>query len=130
MFPNILTISRIICAPLILLILLIDGYNMMLVGLIIFIMASITDFLDGYIARLDLRYQFNTSLNFRIISEYNEFSDKFFIQPLISWRPNPDTIFYFGGNQNYVDEFMDYNSPNYMVNKTQLFLKFQYLIKT
>tara|TARA_B110000438_G_C15744240_1_gene619960 strand:- start:826 stop:1266 length:441 start_codon:yes stop_codon:yes gene_type:complete len=87
-------------------------------------------FFDGYIARLDLRYQFNTSLNFRIISEYNEFSDKFFIQPLISWRPNPDTIFYFGGNQNYVDEFMDYNSPNYMVNKTQLFLKFQYLIKT
>jgi hypothetical protein len=87
-------------------------------------------FFDGYIARMDLRYQFNTSLNFRIISEYNEFSDKFFIQPLISWRPNPDTIFYFGGNQNYVDEFMDYNSPNYMVNKTQLFLKFQYLIKT
>ena len=87
-------------------------------------------FFDGYIARMDLRYQFNTSLNFRIISEYNEFSDKFFIQPLISWRPNSDTIFYFGGNQNYVDEFMDYNSPNYMVNKTQLFLKFQYLIKT
>ena len=47
----------------------------------------------------------------------------FFIQPLISWRPNPDTIFYFGGNQNYVDEFMDYNSPNYMVNKTQLFFE-------
>jgi cardiolipin synthase (CMP-forming) len=52
MFPNILTICRIICAPLILLILLIDGYNMMLIGLIIFIMASITDFLDGYIARI------------------------------------------------------------------------------
>ena len=52
MFPNILTICRIICAPLILLILLIDGFNMMLIGLIIFIMASITDFLDGYIARI------------------------------------------------------------------------------
>ena len=87
-------------------------------------------FFDGYIARLDLRYQFNTSLNFRIISEYNEFSDKFFVQPLISWRPNADTIFYFGGNQNYVNEFIDYNSPNYIVNKTQLFLKFQYLLKS
>jgi len=87
-------------------------------------------FFDGYIARLDFRYQFNTAFNFRVISEYNEFSDKFFVQPLISWRPNPDTIFYFGGNQNYVDEFIDYNSPNYMVNKTQLFLKFQYLIKS
>ena len=80
-------------------------------------------FFDGYIARLDLRYQFNTELNFRIISEYNEFTDKFFVQPLISWRPNPDTIFYFGGNQNYIDNFVDYNSPNYRVSKTQLFLK-------
>jgi len=52
MFPNILTIIRIICSPLILFILLMDGYNMMLIGLIIFIIASITDFLDGYIARL------------------------------------------------------------------------------
>jgi hypothetical protein len=87
-------------------------------------------YFDGYIARLDLRYQFNTALNLRIISEYNEFTDKFFVQPLISWRPNPDTIFYFGGNQNYIDNFVDYNSPNYRVNKTQLFLKFQYLIKS
>ena len=69
-------------------------------------------------------------LDFRLISEYNEFSDQFFTQPLISWRPNPDTIFYFGGNQNFVDEFVDYNSPNYRVNKSQLFMKFQYLIKS
>ena len=34
------------------------------------------------------------------------------------------------GNQNYIDNFVDYNSPNYRVNKTQLFLKFQYLIKS
>ncbi len=87
-------------------------------------------FFDGYIARLDIRYQFTNSLDFRVISEYNEFSDQFFTQPLISWRPNPDTIFYFGGNQNFVDEFIDYNSPNYRVNKSQLFMKFQYLIKS
>ena len=87
-------------------------------------------FFDGYIARFDIRYQFTNSLNFRVISEYNEFSDQFFVQPLISWRPNSDTIFYFGGNQNYIDEFIDYNSPNYRVNSSQLFLKFQYLIKS
>ena len=87
-------------------------------------------FFDGYIARFDIRYQFTSSLDLRVISEYNEFSDQFFVQPLVSWRPNPDTIFYFGGNQNYVDNFIDYNSPNYRVNKTQLFLKFQYLIKS
>lgn len=87
-------------------------------------------FFDGYIARLDLRYQFNTSLNVRIISEYNEFSDQFFVQPLISWKPNSETIFYLGGNQNYIDTFIDYNSPYYKVNKSQIFIKFQYLIKS
>jgi len=86
------------------------------------------DFLfKGYIGRFDLRYQFNTELDLRLISEYNDFSKQFYFQPLISWRPNPDTIFYLGGNQNYVDQFIDYNSPHYRVNKTQLFLKFQYL---
>ena len=87
-------------------------------------------FFDGYIGRLDFRYQFTNSLNLRLISEYNKFSDQFFVQPLISYRPNADTIFYFGGNQNLVDEFSDYNSPNYKVNRAQLFLKFQYLIKS
>ena len=86
-------------------------------------------YFKGYISRLDIRYQFNNNLDIRLISEYNDFSEEFFIQPLVSWRPNPDTIFYLGGNQNYVNNFIDYNSPNYRINKTQLFLKFQYLIK-
>ena len=86
-------------------------------------------YFKGYIGRLDIRYQFTNSLDLRLISEYNDFSEQFFFQPLISWRPNPDTIFYLGGNQNYIDQFTDYNSPHYRVNKTQLFLKFQYLFK-
>ncbi len=86
-------------------------------------------FFKGYIGRLDLRYQFTNTFDLRVISEYNDFSKQFFFQPLISWRPNPDTIFYVGGNQNYIDQFIDYNSPHYKVNRTQLFLKFQYLIK-
>ena len=127
---NILTIARIIVIPIIVLCIYLKDPFYGWIAFILFCLASITDYFDGYIARLDLRYQFNTELNFRIISEYNEFTDKFFVQPLISWRPNPDTIFYFGGNQNYIDNFVDYNSPNYRVSKTQLFLKFQYLIKS
>ena len=86
-------------------------------------------YFKGYIGRLDIRYQFTNFLDLRLISEYNDFSEQFFFQPLISWRPNPDTIFYLGGNQNYIETFTDYNSPHYRVNKTQLFLKFQYLFK-
>jgi len=84
-------------------------------------------YFKGYIGRLDLRYQFTNDLNLRFISEYNDFSKKFFFQPLVSWTPNPDTIFYIGGNQNAIQDFPDYNSPHYVVNKSQLFLKFQYL---
>jgi hypothetical protein len=84
-------------------------------------------YFKGYIGRLDLRYQFTNDLNLRFISEYNDFSKKFFFQPLVSWTPNPDTIFYIGGNQNAIKDFPDYNSPHYVVNKSQLFLKFQYL---
>ena len=87
-------------------------------------------FFNGYISRLDLRYQFTPFLGVRFISEYNDFSEELFFQPLISWRPNSDTIFYLGGNQNMVNEFLDYNSPHYKANSTQLFLKFQYLIKS
>ena len=86
-------------------------------------------YFKGYIGRLDIRYQFTNFLDLRLISEYNDFSEQFFFQPLISWRPNPDTIFYLGGNQNYIETFTNYNSPHYRVNKTQLFLKFQYLFK-
>jgi hypothetical protein len=84
-------------------------------------------YFKGYIGRLDLRYQFSNELNLRFISEYNDFSKKLFFQPLISWTPNPDTIFYIGGNQNAIQDFPDYNSPHYVVNKSQIFLKFQYL---
>ena len=79
---------------------------------------------------MDLRYQFNNTLDLRVIAEYNEFSDQLFFQPLVSWRPDPDTIFYLGGNQNYIRDFPDYNSPFYMANQSQIFLKFQYLIKS
>ena len=34
----------------------------------------------GYISRLDLRYQFNTELDLRLISEYNDFSKQFYFQ--------------------------------------------------
>ena len=87
-------------------------------------------FFKGYIGRLDLRYQFNNTLDLRLIAEYNDFSDQLFFQPLVSWRPDPDTIFYLGGNQNYIRDFPDYNSPFYMANQSQIFLKFQYLIKS
>ena len=51
MIPNILTILRIASAPILVLVLLSNETNMVILGLVIFILSSVTDFLDGYLAR-------------------------------------------------------------------------------
>lgn len=78
----------------------------------------------GYIGRLNTNYQFNQDLSFRLIGEFNDFDDNFFVQPLLQWNPNPFTIFYVGGTYGYsrIEE-----PRNFLLNDAQLYLKFQYL---
>ena len=83
---------------------------------------------NGSISRFSIRYQFNNFFNVRLISEYNSFTERFFIQPLIQWNPNPSTVFYIGGNQNSLNDFNDEFNTFFRVDQTQFFLKFQYLI--
>lgn len=84
-------------------------------------------FFKGSISRLTLNYQRNNFLNFRLVGEYNQFADRFFVQPLIKWNPNPATIFYIGGNQNTYWESEDNFNP-FRFTESQFYLKFQYLI--
>ena len=86
-----------------------------------------TDYFNGSISRFSIRYQFNNFLNIRLISEYNAFADRFFVQPLMQWNPNPSTVFYIGGNQNSLDDFNDEFYSPFRVDQTQFFMKFQYL---
>ena len=88
------------------------------------------NYFNGSITRLRLNYQFNNFLNIRLIAENNTFNERFFVQPLIQWNPNPSTIFYFGGNQRtVVFEDNEFSRPELLdFNRSQFFLKFQYLI--
>lgn len=83
-------------------------------------------YFSGYIARVNLNYQFNPNLSFRLISEFNDFDKAFFFQTLLKWNPNPFTIFYVGGTNGYsrLEE-----TNRYGVENSQLYLKFQYLIE-
>jgi CDP-diacylglycerol--glycerol-3-phosphate 3-phosphatidyltransferase len=56
--PNILTILRIILIPVIILLIVLDTYNANFLALIIFIIASLSDYLDGYLAR---KYKFTSN---------------------------------------------------------------------
>ncbi len=64
------------------------------------------------------------ALSFRLIGEYNDFDQVFFIQPLLKWNPNPFTIFYIGGTNGYsrVEP-----TTNFGREDSQLYFKFQYL---
>ncbi len=86
------------------------------------------DFFEGSIARLNVRYQFNKAFNIRIITEKNTFNNQFFVQPLVQWNPNPSTIFYLGGNQTTLENLEDAHFQLLQFNRSQFFVKFQYLI--
>lgn len=78
----------------------------------------------GYIARVNINYQFNKDLSFRLIGEFNEFDDALFIQPLLKWNPNPFTVFFIGGSHGYLKPEMN---KTLQLDDSQLYMKFQYL---
>jgi CDP-diacylglycerol--glycerol-3-phosphate 3-phosphatidyltransferase len=49
--PNKLTLTRIVLAPIFMFFFLLDSFQMRLIGLILFLIAALTDLADGYIAR-------------------------------------------------------------------------------
>lgn len=80
-------------------------------------------FFSSYIARLNLNYQFDQNLSFRLVGELNTDNGQYLVQPLLQWNPTPFTIFYIGGNNKYLhnDQYDDYR-----LDDAQLYLKFQY----
>lgn len=77
----------------------------------------------GSIARLDGSYQFTSELNFRLTAQYNEFSDRFEIDPLISYQLTPFSVFYAGATHN-LDPSGDTSS--WGLAERQFFVKLQY----
>ena len=71
-------------------------------------------------------YQFNKDLSFRLVSEYNEFDDTLFVQPLLKWNPNPFTVLFVGGSHGYGKGEI---AGNLDVDSSQLYFKFQYLFE-
>jgi len=81
-------------------------------------------FYDGYIGRCTMVYQFTPKLFARFISQYDQFAKHLQIDPLISYKINPFTVFYAGSAHN----FSRFDEP-YGMERTvqQFFVKVQYL---
>ncbi len=88
--------------------------------------------------RLYSTYQFNQFLSLRFIVQYfyqedfiyEEVNKSFDIHPLLSYQPNPFTIFYIGSSHDYDEGPDGYESFDMFHNNRQIFLKFQYLFQT
>lgn len=81
---------------------------------------------DGYILRTRVNYQFTRRLFLRLVAQYNDFSDRFELDPLISYKVNPFTVFYLGSTVDY----SDFGAPDdFVQTERQFFFKFQYLIR-
>lgn len=81
-------------------------------------------FFDGYIARCAIVYQFSPELFLRLITQYDQFAKQLQVDPLVSYKLNPFTVFYAGSDHN----FAKFDEP-YGMRRTvqQFFVKLQYL---
>lgn len=88
------------------------------------------DFYSGYILRNRLSYQFSRRLFLRLVTQYNDFSKRIEIDPLISYKINPFTVFYAGSTYD-IEKFNgeEYGDLGYKQTNRQFFAKIQYLFR-
>lgn len=69
------------------------------------------EFYEGYIFRMRMKYQFTRELSARLIAQYDEFSDAYSLEPLVSYKMNPFSVFYAGMTSNWSPDPFLYSSP-------------------
>lgn len=87
---------------------------------------SDTEFFSGYILRTRFNYQFNRQFFLRVVTQYNDFNDRYEIDPLLTYKINPFTAFYLGSTHDITD--FEGTTGFYQTSR-QFFFKFQYLVR-
>jgi hypothetical protein len=94
----------------------------------------------GFTVRSRLSVQFSRELSLRFVAQYNDFSNTWDVDPLLTYRINPFTMFYIGTTYDYEkcdglnQDGTAYaaGDPKYSCNKLtsrQFFMKLQYLFQ-
>jgi hypothetical protein len=81
---------------------------------------------SGFVSRTRFNYQFNREWFLRLVVQYDDFDRSFSIEPLLSYKLNPFTIFYLGSSHGIQEPGGDGDWTN---TGHQYFLKFQYLLR-
>ena len=96
---------------------------------------------EGYILRTRFTYTFTREWNLRLVTQYDDFDERFDIEPLITYKLNPFTVFYAGSgtSYNYFDRFVEEDDEGVVIHdqkvddwklaNRQFFAKMQYLYR-
>lgn len=106
---------------------------------------------NGYVTRTRIRYQATKALSLRMVFEHDDFNHVWNIDPLITYRISPFSVFYIGssqkiidyGNSDYDGYFYGYDKDSdsyfptrqdfdrgWRLDNRQFFMKLQYLFQT
>jgi len=86
---------------------------------------------SGYIVRTRTSYQFTRELFLRLVVQYNDFSRRVDVDPLLTYKINPFTVFFVGSTHD-IREIGDRDNgitPEYTQTERQFFAKLQYLFR-
>lgn len=83
---------------------------------------------DGFIARAKVSYQFSRELFLRLVVQYDDFSRALSVEPLVTYKLNPFTIFY-AGSTHLLDDDPERDRFNGVLGQQQFFVKGQYLVQ-
>ena len=81
---------------------------------------------SGYIWRTRVNYQFNRQLFLRVFAQYNHFSRRLQVDPLLTFKLNAFSAFFLGSSHQF-NRFGDGNAL--VATSRQFFMKFQYLFR-
>ncbi len=84
------------------------------------------EFFSGFIFRTRTNLQFTRELFLRVVVQYNDFSQSLDVEPLLTYKLNPFSLFFIGSSLGY----QDFDDPRGLTRSSrQFFTKFQYLFR-
>ena len=85
----------------------------------------------GYITRTRIQYQANRRLSFRLVVQYNDFSQAWDLDPLLTYRVSSFSVLYLGSTYDYSNVETDSGVDSaWKMTSRQFFMKLQYLFQT
>ncbi|MEW6411087.1 MAG: DUF5916 domain-containing protein [Candidatus Zixiibacteriota bacterium] len=87
---------------------------------------------EGYIMRSRWSLQLTKALSLRLVGQYNDFSESFDLDPLLTYRISPFSVFYVGSTYDYCTYNglgVDGRDTKTCLTSRQFFMKLQYLFQ-